>query len=201
MNTKGFTDQLNKRINALSDGTPFVASDFSDITDAQTIRRLLKKQVDNRELERIIPGVFFRPKISKLLNEKIPVDPHQVAEAIARSKGWKITASGETALNRLGLSTQIPVIWTYMSDGPYKKYEIDGAKLKFKHTTNKNLDGLSPLSRLVIQALSTLGKDRITPDIVLFLSDRFTMEEKMNLTRETKRVTEWIREIIMQICK
>lgn len=200
MNTKGFTERINERINAFSEGTPFVASDFSDITDAQTIRRLLKKQVDNGNLERIIPGVFFRPKMSQLLNEKIPADPNQVAEAIARSKGWKITASGETALNRLGLSTQIPAIWTYITDGPYKKYAMDGAKLIFKHTTNKNLDGLSPLSRLVVQALSTLGKDRITQDIVLFLSNRFTKEEKINLIRETKRVTEWIREIIVQIC-
>jgi hypothetical protein len=201
MNSKGFTERLNERINTLSEGTPFVASDFADITDSQTIRRLLKKQVDNGELERIIPGVFYRPKRSKLLNETVPADPNQVAEAIARSKGWKITASGETALNRLGLSTQIPATWTYITDGPYKNYEINSANLKFKHTTNKNLDGLSPLSRLVVQALSTLGKDHITQDIVLFLTDRFTKEEKMNLLRETKRVTEWIRDIIVRICE
>jgi hypothetical protein len=121
MNSKGFTEQLNERINALSEGTPFIASDFADITDAQTIRRLLKKLVDKGDLDRIIPGVFFRPKMSKLLNESIPADPNKVAEAIARSKGWKITASGETALNRLGLSTQIPATWTYITDGPYKE--------------------------------------------------------------------------------
>jgi len=201
MNSKGFTEQLNERINALSEGTPFIASDFADITDAQTIRRLLKKQVDNGDIGRIIPGVFFQPKMSKLLNEAIPPDPNQVAEAIARSKGWKITASGETALNRLGLSTQIPATWTYITDGPYKKYEMDGAKLKFKHTTSKNLDGLSQLSRLVVQALSSLGKDRVTQDIVIFLIDRFTKDEKINLLSETKRVTEWIRDIIVRICE
>jgi hypothetical protein len=139
--------------------------------------------------------------MSKLLNEAIPADPNQVAEAIARSKGWKITASGETALNRLGLSTQIPATWTYITNGLYKKYEIGRTKLIFKHTTSKNLDGLSPLSRLVVQALSTLGKDRLTQDIVLFLTDRFTREEKMNLLIETKRVTEWIRDIIVKICE
>lgn len=42
MNSKGFTKQLNERINALSEGKPFIASDFADITDAQTIRGLLK---------------------------------------------------------------------------------------------------------------------------------------------------------------
>lgn len=201
MNSKGFTEQLNQRIKALPEGTPFIASDFADITDAQTIRRLLKKQVDDGELGRIIPGVFYRPKISKLLNEAIPADPNQVAVAIARSKGWKITASGETALNRLGLSTQIPATWTYISDGPYKKYEMGGAKLKFKRTTSKNLDGLSPLSRLVVQALSTLGKDRVTEETVIFLTDRFTREEKLVLLSETKRVTEWIRDIIVRICE
>ena len=201
MNSKGFTELLNARINSLPDGTPFIASDFTDITDAQTIRRLIKKQVDNGELERIIPGVFYRTKRNKLLNELIPADPNQVAEAIARSKGWKIIPSGETALNRLGLSTQIPATWTYITNGPYKKYEIGRTKLIFKRTTSKNLDGLSPLSRLVVQALSTLGKDYVTEDIIKFLRNRFTKEEKMNLLLETKRVTEWIRNIIVQICE
>jgi hypothetical protein len=199
MNSKGFTEQLTERINTITEGIPFTASDFTDITNAQTIRRIIKIKVDNGELERIIPGVFYRPKTNKLLNESIPADPNQVAEAIARSKGWKITASGETALNRLGLSTQIPATWTYITDGPYKKYEIGKIKLIFKRTTSKNLNGLSPLSRLVVQALSTLGKDHITQDTINFLSGQFTREEKLDLIFETKRVTEWIREIIVQV--
>lgn len=201
MNSKGFTEQLNERINNLPEGTPFIASDFSDITNAQTIRRLIKIQVDNGDLDRIIPGVFYRPKMNKLLNESIPADPNQVAEAIARSKGWKITASGETALNRLGLSTQIPATWTYITNGPYKKYEIGKIKLLFKRTTSKNLEGLSPLSRLVVQALSTLGKEHVTQDIVKFLSNRFTKKEKKNLLLETMRITEWIRDVIVKICE
>ena len=46
MRSKGFTEKLNERLQAIPPGTPFIASDFSDITDAKTIRRLLKVKID-----------------------------------------------------------------------------------------------------------------------------------------------------------
>ena len=47
-----------------------------------------------------------------------------VSEALARSYHWTITASGNTALNLLGLSEQVASSWEYLSDGPYKTYEL-----------------------------------------------------------------------------
>lgn len=200
MKSKGFTKKLNERLQAIQLGTPFIASDFSDITDAKTIRRLLKVKIDAGEVMRIIPGVYYQPKVSKLLNEPVPAESDLVAEAIARSYGWTITASGEAALNKLGLSTQVPAAWIYISNGPYKQYPLDGAKLVFKRTTNKSLNGLSPLSRLVVQALRALGQEHITDETIRSLSMRLMPGEKDMLLPETMRVTEWIRQIIVRIC-
>ncbi len=200
MRSKGFTEKLNGRLQDIPPGMPFIASDFSDITDAATIRRLLKVKVDAGEVMRIIPGIYIQPKVNKLLGEIVPVDPDLVAEAIARSYGWTITASGEAALNKLGLSTQVPATWVYISNGPYRQYSPDGAKRVFKRTTNKSLNGLSPLSRLVVQALKALGQEHISQETIHSLSLRLTPGEKKMLRRETTRVTEWIRHIIVGIC-
>ncbi len=201
MRSRGFTEKLDARLEAIPTGTPFIASDFSDITTAATIRRLLKIKIDAGEVTRILPGVYFQPKVNSLLNKSVPADPDAVAVAIARSNGWMITASGETALNKLGLSTQVPATWLYTSNGPYRQYKLDGARLVFKRTANKSLNGLSSLSRLVVQALKALGRGHITEEIIQFLSDRLTPEEKETILSETMRVTEWIRQIISRICR
>lgn len=95
MRSKGFTDKMNTRLESMPLGMPFVASDFSDITTTATIRRLLKVKIDAGEVTRILPGVYFKPKVNQILHEIVPANPDDVAEAIARSKGWIITASGE----------------------------------------------------------------------------------------------------------
>ena len=201
MRSRGFTEKLDARLEGIPCGTPFVASDFSDITTATTIRRLLKVKIDAGEVTRILPGVYYQPKVNKMLNEAVPANPDAVAEAIARSNGWIITASGETALNKLGLSTQVPATWVYTSSGPYRKYTLDGVKLVYKRTANKSLNGLSSLSRLVVQALKALGKEHVTVETIHAISARLTSVEMETLMRETIRVTEWIRQVIVQICR
>lgn len=201
MRSKGYTDKLNEHLKEIPKGTPFIASDFSDITSPTTVRRLLKIKIDAGEVIRVIPGVYYQPRVNHLLNELVPPDPDLVAEAIARSNGWMITASGETALNKLGLSTQVPATWVYTSNGPYKKYILNGAMLIFKRTTNRSLHGLSPLSRLAVQALKALGQENVTEKTIQFLSVRLSSDEKRTILEETTRVTEWIRRIIIRICE
>ncbi|MBN1981875.1 MAG: hypothetical protein JW795_10100 [Chitinivibrionales bacterium] len=53
-------------------------------------------------------GVYDYPKIGTLIAGLLGLDIDQVAHAIARKHGWTIKPSGETALNILGLSTQVP---------------------------------------------------------------------------------------------
>lgn len=79
----------------------------------------------------------------------------------------------------LGLSTQIPAVWLFVSDGPYKTYETDGIRLQFKHTDRKNeLIGVSETIVLLIQALRALGKDNIDPQTMSLLSGKLSSTEK-----------------------
>ncbi len=75
-------------------------------------------------------GVYDKPAYSNLLQEVAAPDPEQIAEALARSYNWTIAPSGNTALNLLGLSTQVPANWVFISSGPYKKYEFGSVKLE-----------------------------------------------------------------------
>lgn len=196
----GYISQIRERIISAEEGSVFVASDFADIADTATIRQCLKRLVHSGALRRILNGIFEKPKYSNLLKEYVAADPDAVAKALARSYHWTIAPGGNTALNQLGLSTQVTAVWSYISDGPYKTYEWNSTKLEFKHRTNKEITGLSYMTSLVIQALKTLGKANVTADIIETLSAKLSDEDKTAMLIEAAESTDWVYDTIRQIC-
>ncbi|MDD5603938.1 MAG: DUF6088 family protein [Eubacteriales bacterium] len=194
-------EQVKKRLQDAKGGAVFIPSDFFDITGASKINKCLTRLEETGELLRIMRGIYAKPCFSKLLNKEIPPRTDDVAKAISRNYGWTIVPCGDTALNMLGLSTQVPAVWLYVSDGPYKAYEADGMTLKFKHTDNKNeIINISYKSALVIQALKALGKDNVTDKELRGISKLLTDNEKTQMLNEAKRVTAWVYELIRKIC-
>lgn len=196
----GYSKQIQERIGCVPEGTIFVSSDFADIADTETIRRNLNRLTQTGTLRRILKGVYEKPKYSELLGEYVAADPDAVAKALARSYHWTIAPCGNTALNLLGLSTQVTAVWSYISDGPYKTYEWNSTNLEFKHRTNKEITGLSYMTSLVIQALKTLGKSNVTPEIIQVLSEKLTADDKKACLKEATESTDWVYDTIRQIC-
>ena len=123
--TNSIYTEIKKRIKLAESGTVFLTSDFTDLATTTTVRKYLGRQVEEKNIRRIMDGVYEKPVYSNLLNEYIPANPEKVAYAIARSFRWTIAPCGDVALNKLGLSTQVPVVWSYISDGPYRKFSWD----------------------------------------------------------------------------
>lgn len=177
----------------------FTTSDFADIADSDTVRQSLNRLVNSGILRRVFSGVFEKPKYSNLLKEYVATDPNAVANALARSYHWTIAPCGNTALNFLGLSTQVTATWSYISDGPYRIYEWDSTRIEFKHRANREITGLSYITVLVVQALKTLGKDNVTPEIIRILSDRLDSKDKVLILKEAAEATDWVYDIIKNI--
>lgn len=196
----GYMQEIRARILAAEDGAVFVAPDFADIADTATIRQGLKRLYQSGIIRRIIRGIYEKPKYSKLLDEYVAADPDAVAKALARCYHWTIAPCGNTALNLLGLSTQVTAVWSYISDGPYKTYEWNSTKLEFKHRTNKEITGLSYMTSLVIQALKTLGRTNVTPEIIQTLSEKLSEDEKQACLKEATEATDWVYDTIRKMC-
>ena len=150
---------------------------------------------------RIIRGVYEKPKYSRLLEEYVATDPNAVAKALARNYHWTIVPCGNTALNLLGLSTQVTATWSFISDGPYKTYEWNSTKLEFKHRTNKEITNLSYTTSLIISALKTLKRNNVTPKVIQMLSEKLSDEEKQACLKEATESTDWIYDTIRKICR
>ena len=108
--SNSYMEKIRERIMQAPDGSVFVNSDFADITDTNTIKQIISRLIKEGTLRRIIRGVFEKPKYSKLLQEYVAADPNEIANALARCYHWTIAPCGDTALNKLGLSTQVTAV-------------------------------------------------------------------------------------------
>lgn len=201
MNRPNYLGEIKNRILAEKIGAVFVAVDFADITDKTIVNVELTRLESEGFIRRVMRGVYDKPEYNGFLKEYVAPIPDNVAHALARNFGWTIVPCGDTALNLLGLSAQVPAIWAYVSDGTYKEYTYDKTTIRFKRTTNKEVSKLSYKTALVIQALKALGKDKIDDTVLDRLRKLFTDEERQTMLMEAKTATSWIYEYIRQICR
>lgn len=201
MKRPDYLNQIRANIEKAENGSVFVSTDFTDITDKKTVNMGLIRLADEGLIKKILFGVYYKPEFSKLLGEAVAPSPNKVAHALARNFGWTIVPCGDTVLNLLGLSTQVPSQWIYVSDGAYKEYTFDNTTIKFKRTTNKEISKVSYKTALTIQALKALGKENITGQVILRLKKILTDEEKEKMLAESKSATSWVLEFIKVICK
>ncbi len=195
-----YLTQIEERITDASVGEAFIPSDFLDIADTTVVRKALSRLSESGKIRRVIRGVYDHPRFSDLLQEYEAPNMEQVAKAIARNFGWNIVPCGDTALNLLGLSTQVPAVWQYVSDGPYREYIVGNRVLKFKHTSNKDLTGQSYITALITQALKALGKDGVNEKVIQKLRKKVAADKNMpDLLAETQHGTVWIFEVMKLI--
>ena len=178
MKRPNYLNQIRNIITKSKNGSVFVSTDFTDITDKKTVNMALLRLADEGLVKKILFGVYYKPEYSELLGETVAPSPNKVAHALARNFGWTIVPCGDTALNLLGLSTQVPSQWVYVSDGAYKEYTFDNTTIKFKRTTNKEISKVSYKTALTIQALKALGKENITEQVISRLKKILTDKEK-----------------------
>lgn len=201
MKRPDYLNQIRGNIERAEAGSVFVSTDFTDITDKKTVNMGLIRLANEGLIKKILFGVYYKPEFSELLCETVAPSPNKVAHALARNFGWTIVPCGDTALNLLGLSTQVPSQWVYVSDGAYKEYTFDNTTIKFKRTTNKEISKVSYKTALTIQALKALGKENITEQVISRLKKILTDEEKEKMLAESKTATSWVLELIKIICK
>ncbi len=182
-------------------GWVFSPSDMAGRFSRQQADNLLSELVSQGKVRRLARGLYDYPRYSELLKRELGPDIDQAAAAYARKFNWRIEASGDTALNLLGLSTQIPAAYIYLSDGPSRNYEVLGIALQFKKTVLKDIGFKYRESSLIVQALKALGKEHITVDVINKIRAQIDARKYSKILKDTRSTTSWIYEIIKDICR
>jgi hypothetical protein len=182
-------------------GWSFSQKDFAGLGSQKAIEQSLLRLADKATIRRVIRGLYDYPRFSKLLNQEMGPDIHQVAMALARKFGWRIQPSGAAALNLIGLSTQVPGQYVYQSDGPDRSYQVGKIDLQFKHGPLKEAGLKHPESAVIVQAIKALGENQITAEVIQSIRDWLPEPKRAKVLRDTQRVTAWVFAAIRAICE
>jgi hypothetical protein len=194
-------NKVSSRIYGNQRGWAFSKIDFIDLGSDADIRKALSELASKGTIRRVLRGVYDYPRVSKLLDTEMGPDIDQLASALARRSGWRIQPSENTALNLLGLSTQVPVQAVYLSDGPSKTYTIGKRELSFKKRSLKESGFKHSESELVVQALKALGQERFTEETRSKLQQAIPSTKWQQILRDTKTAPAWVCDIIRTIAK
>ena len=198
---KSIESMVLSRIYGRGRGVVFSAADFIDEFQDNNIDKALSELTKQGKIRRIIRGLYDYPKYSELLQQTLSPDIEQIAQSIARKFRWRIEPSGETALNLLKLSNQVPGRYIYHSDGPNRSYAIGNTTLEFKKTVLKEIGFKYLISGMIVAALKALGKNQIDENVITTLRNQIDPKMYPKILKDTKTVTVWIYDTIKQICK
>ena len=194
-------NKILSRIYGHGRGWAFFPNEFVGEFDRRQIDNALSDLSAEGKIRRVCRGVYDYPRYSELLKQELSPDFDQVARAFARKFNWRIQPTGDAALNLLGLSTQVPGKYIYLSDGPNHCYAIGSYKLEFKKTALKEIGFKYRESGIVVQALKALGKERISAELLDKIRKEFDSNLYPKILKETKTVTGWVYDCIKEICR
>ncbi len=178
-------------------GSVLFVNDFLDYGNPESIKKALLRLKEKGTLVRLAHGIYLYPKIDKELGILFP-STEDIAKAIARRDKARIVPTGTYALNKLGLSTQVPLKVVYLTDGAARSINVGKRTITFKKTSPKNLLTKGVISSLVIQALKTIGKNRIDENSLKKIQVILKREKVENIINDAKLSPDWISKILMQ---
>ena len=188
-------NKILKKMKQNRRGKVFFAKDFAALGNYKACGKALERLANDEKIMRVSRGIYTIPKKSPLFGTLTP-SIEDVVQAIIKRDNAKIIPTGLLAENLLGLSTQVPMKIVYLTDGSPRKLMIDKVPVIFKKTSPKNLASKGKISTLVIQALKSIRKERITDYEIEKIIAHLKRENPNYLAHDIKYTPQWIQEIM-----
>lgn len=187
---------IKKTIQKAKKGSLIFPAHFKGLAPPAATSKALSRLTKEGIITRLGRGIYVIPKYDPLLGLVYP-SLEEIAKAIADRDHVRIGPTGSYALNRLGLSTQVPTKVVYLTDGTARKTKIGKGTIKFKKVAAKKLLRKGPISSLVILALEELRQDAVTPGIQKKVKELLKHETEENLINDFKFAPAWIRKLCL----
>ena len=191
--------EITKRIENMHEGQILFISDFSDLNgNEKVVSRALSAEEKKGNIVRLAKGMYLRPKSTRFGIVYPSVD--EMVKAIAHRDKSKVQPCGMTALNMLGLSTQVPTKYTYLTSGSSRKLKLGDCLIELKRSVPKNFVFKTTLGALLMQALKSLGKKNISKLEIVQMRKLIDNEKRMEQFKlDILLMPIWMRKLITNI--
>lgn len=191
--------EITKRIENMHEGQILFISDFSDINgNEKVVSRALSAEEKKGNIVRLAKGMYLRPKSTRFGIVYPSVD--EMVKAVAHRDKSKVQPCGMTALNMLGLSTQVPTKYTYLTSGSSRKLKLGDRLIELKRSVPKNFVFKTTLGALLMQALKSLGEKNISKQEIVQIRKLIDNEKRMeHFKLDILLMPIWMRKLITNI--
>jgi hypothetical protein len=198
MTENNISQSIANRVKEAKSGAIFFPGDLLEFGSPEAIHTTFSRLVGTKQLIRLAKGIYLKPEIDPELG---PLKPslEDLAKTISERDKVVIRPTGAYALNRLGLSTQVPTKVVFLTNGNPKNIKVGKSTLVFQKTTPKQLAVKQENIFLAIQALIALkdqGEDLV---VIRRLTDVLAREKLADIREAAKLSPQRVARILYRI--
>lgn len=188
---------LKERIIRRKDGA-ILFRDFFDEYDDEYVGNVCSELVKEGVLMRLSQGIYYKPDKTRL-GVLFPT-VEELIKVIAKRDHAVILPTGNTAIHQLGLTTQVPTNYEFLTNGAARKLKVGNRTITLKHGVANNFAFKGRLMPVLHQALKAIGKENITQEmlgqIALLLQNS---PETKTFRHDLAIMSKWEQEVINKL--
>lgn len=190
--------QILARLRRRGAGSVVLSSDFLDIASRRAVDTALHRLSRAKRVQRLARGIYYLPQTHVRFGPR-PPSLDAIVLAIARRTGSRVQVAGAEALNRLGLSTQVPARVTFVTDGPTRRLVVGERTVELRHVSSRRLVAPGTPVGLTVQALYELGARGITDEVVTRLRNALSEGDLRSLRLRARRLPAWQQAVVRRL--
>ena len=185
---------LRERIEALPEDSVLFRTDFPEY-HSEFVGGTLAELTQEGMLVKLAQGIYAKPRRSRFGLVLPSVD--KIAQAIAARDNAEVLPSGMTALNVLGLSTQVPMKYSYLTTGSERIIKLKNQEIRLKRGVPKNFCYETKLIALLVQALKTLKQQNVGEEELQVIRNLISREpDRSALAKDVDMMPIWMKRIV-----
>jgi len=197
--TEPMTHKVRSHIKTMERGTVFLSNTFP-LKDRAVLRVILSRLVKEGLITRLGPGLYLYPRYSPVLGTYATPSLYDIAKAIVANDRANIAYSGVHAMNKLGLSTQVPTNAVFLTDGSSRTIKLeDGRTLVFKRVAAKNFAYTSAIMQMIVFALREIGKEDLSEEMISRIQRILLTVPADDFHIDVRLAPEWVQKILRSL--
>jgi len=181
-------------------GSVFTPSHFRElVAEKGTVERTLSRLAQKGSVQRIGHGLYYYPESGTVFGV-LPPKPEAVAQALA--EGSPLVPSGPTALHRLGLTTQVPMKYSYLTGRSSRTEQLGKIRVELNKVPERRLSGAGTKAGEILSAIEYVGhKEASSAEFCGKIARKLTEQELAQLQQAAKPRFEWVKSVVEKITK
>jgi len=197
MNEESYIEEsktLKSRIKALPDDSVLFRSDYPEY-HSEFVGSTLAELAESGVLFKMAQGIYVKPRKSRF--GLVLPSIEKIVQAIAMRDNAEVLPTGTTALNALGLSTQVPMNYSYLTSGSERTIKLANRQVVLKRGVPKNFCYKTRLIALLTQALRALKQENVGDSELQIIRELIAKEtDKESLAKDVDAMPGWMKRII-----